>query len=338
MKNAERPSGRGARVGVAALATLALALAAAGTARAQDEQDSAEALLMRMSRAVEELNYDGVFVYQRGGETDSMRIIHRRDGTRSRERLFSLSGTAREVIRDGETVTCIFPEDRAVLVERGRSREYFPTAFTTPVEHMSASYRLSVAGVDRVAGRETRVVAIDPTASDRYGYRLWLDRETGLLLRSNVVDTGGELLEEVMFTQIAFPETLDDVLLQPAVDSSGFQRITRDETPVTAQDGHDEWDVGWLPRGFALRDRAVGPIATSRMPVEHMVFSDGLAMVSVFVEKLGAADAGQLHGFSSMGAVNAFSTVSDAYQITAVGEVPRQTVRQIAASVSRRAP
>ncbi len=330
MKCAERVAGRTGQRAV-------LALAAAVCACAATAQESAESLLMRMSHAVEELSYDGVFVYQRGGQTDSMRIIHRRDRTGSRERLFSLSGTAREVIRDGETVTCIFPEDRTVLVEQGRPREYFPTAFTTPVEHMSTSYRLSVAGTDRVAGRDTHVVAIDPAIPDRYGYRLWLDRDTGLLLRSHVVDAGGQLLEEVMFTQIAFPEVLDDALLQPAVDSTGFSRTTRAKDPAPHAGGHDEWDVGWLPQGFALRDRAIGPIATSRVPVEHMVFSDGLAMVSVFVEKLGT-EGGQLQGFSSMGAVNAFSTVNEAYQITAVGELPRQTVRQIAASVSRRTP
>lgn len=296
---------------------------------------SAQELLMRMSQAVEARNFDGVFVYQRSGLTDSMRIIHRRDATGSQERLVALSGSPREIIRNGEKVVCIFPDDKSVMVEKSRPRELFRTTFTEPLDRMAAYYRFSVAGPDRVAGRTAQIVAIEPLRKDRYGYRLWIDDDSSLLLKSEIVDTNGAVLEQITFTQISLPETIPDDLLEPDISGEGYTWIAGDEQAAPPTSSTVQWDVGWLPTGFALSDRAVQPLAASPMPVEHLVFSDGLAMVSIFVEQL-EQDKTRLEGFSSMGAVNAFSTMTSDHQVTVVGELPRGAVRQIAQSVARR--
>ncbi|MGE0386903.1 MAG: MucB/RseB C-terminal domain-containing protein [Gammaproteobacteria bacterium] len=287
---------------------------------------------MRMTSALDSRNYDGVFVYQRGSQTDSMRIIHRHDGRGSRERLYSLSGSAREVIRDGETVTCIFPDDRAVMVEQGRTKRLFPSAFVAPAGDLASNYELTVAGEDRVAGRSAWLVTIRPRTPDRYGYRLWIDVESDLLLKSNVLDPGGFVLEQFMFTQLDLPAAIADDLLKPATSGEGFERIARQSGQEAPPVPAGQWEARWLPAGFSLRDHADQPVAGNAGPVRHLVYSDGLAMVSIFVEPV-VDGKPTLRGFSSMGAVNAFSTVADAWQVTVVGEVPRATVQRIATEV-----
>jgi sigma-E factor negative regulatory protein RseB len=321
----------------ARLAAGAAALLFALPACAQDatEPIDAHALLERMSAAAKERNYDGVFVYQRGAHLDTMRIIHRYANARTRERLVSLSGTAREVIRTDDNVKCFFPDDRAVMVQSTRPKELFPSSFAVSIDAIAQHYAFDVLGGDRVADRSTWVVAINPKQTYRYGYRLWVDRDTGLLLKSTVLDNRGESLEQIMFTSIALPDSIPDELLEPGASGEGFTWYTDEEA---ADDGDDQmagdWRVKWVPAGFSMRDYEVKPLSSDRMLVDHMVFSDGLAMVSVFVEKL-KSGTGQLQGFSSMGAINAYSRIFDRHQVTVVGEVPPITVRQIAASVVR---
>jgi sigma-E factor negative regulatory protein RseB len=144
-------------------------------------------------------------------------------------------------------------------------------------------------------------------------------------------------LEQILFTQIASPGTIADELLQPAVRGESYESYTRFDkgaTPATdtAESTQEGWKVQWVPPGFSLRQHKVQRLAASDQPVEHIVYSDGLATISVFVEQLG--EGGEtLNGFSAMGAVNTYSTTSNKYQVTVVGEVPPLTVRQIAGSV-----
>lgn len=302
------------------------------TAAAADEP--AQALLAQMHTATRELNYDGVFVYQRGLQLDSMRLVHQfRDGSEA-ERLISLSGPAREVLRDGTRVTCLFADDHAGMVEKSAPRDIVGIGFDAPVERLVASYRFAVEGSDRVAGRPATVVGVVPTSDDRYGYRLWIDDASRLLLKSMVLDGGGTPLEQVQFTHLELLDQVPGELLAPEITGSDFVWRT-DEASAEAGDTAADWQAEWLPAGFELESSSVQNMATSQRPVSHLVYSDGLAMVSVFVEAV-SDDAEPLHGYSSRGAVNAFSRLLDRHQVTVVGEVPLPTVRRIAASVTQR--
>ncbi len=314
------------------IAVTALFLGFVLQATAADEPATAEQLISRMSIAAKQLNYDGVFVYQRGEHTDSMRIIHRTKNGRSLERLVSLSGAAREVLRDGERVICIFPENQAVLVEESRPKQILPTEFSQPIEAMAEHYDFRLLGADRIAGRQTRVVAIEPKGQFRYGYRLWIDDASGLLLKSNIVDSAGTALEQIQFTHIETPQSIADELLEPDISGRGYSWVTYEETDVQNAKQSDRWTVEWLPAGFRMSEQQMQAMSASHSPVNHMVYTDGLAMVSIFVDKLEQQDE-RLRGFSSMGAVNAYSTMFQEYQITVVGEVPSATVSKIAASV-----
>ena len=289
--------------------------------------DEAQAVLRDMYAATRELNYDGVFVYQRGSQLDAMRLIHLRRGDLVQERLVSLSGPAREVIRDGARVTCLFADHGAAMREKGPPLELLNLGFNAPVETLLANYRFTLDGSDRVAGRPTDVVAVMPHTEDRYGYRLWIDHENRILLKSMILGRGGRVLEQMQFTQITVLEHLDESLLQPEIAGHGFTWRTDDEAAVDpAGDvaGTGGWTVRWLPTGFALHETHVQPTATSPSPVGQLVYSDA-PMVTVFIEAM-QADATPRRA-SARGAVNAFSRVSDDHQITVVNCPYRPCVR-----------
>ncbi len=305
-----------------------------GAVTSASAADSAQALLRAMHEATRTLNYDGIFVYQRGMQLDTMRLVHQFDGSSEKERLASLSGPAREVIRDGTLVTCLFADEHAAMVEKSAPRELIGIGLSAPIETLLDSYTFTLQQSDRVAGRIAQVVAINPQREDRYAYRLWIDQASKLLLKSVILGRGGRILEQVQFTRIDVLPQIPAQALEPEITGSGFTwRMDSDDTATPAA-AETAWGVNWVPHGFTLKENNIQNMATSQMPVGQLTYSDGLAMVSVFIEQL-MPDEAPLQGYSARGAVNAFSRVADDYQITVVGELPLPTVRQIASSVAR---
>ena len=299
-------------------------------------------MLDRMIRASRSLDYIGTFVYRNGSTLRSMRIIHRADIDGSRERLVALSGTPREVIRDGERVMCILPDDRAVVVARRRPGRLHPSATFDPEVEVDVSigefYALTSDGAERVADREADLIGIRPKDRYRYGLRLALDRETGLLLKLELLDGDSTALEQIVYTHLELPGAIPDEALEPRMSHAGF---TRYETDAPAQAGHDpaprpqEWTIGWLPAGFRMTGASYGPFEPGRDAVDHRVYSDGLTSLSIFIER-GLDGKRRIEGPSSVGAINAFSRVIEGYQLSVVGEVPEAAVERVAMSVRKR--
>ena len=332
MRPAHRQSGHPLVAGLSWIFALGLSLSA--PLWAGDTSAQARAIINRMSLAARTLNYKGTFVYLRGTHAISMQVIHKAEADTDQERLISLSGPAREVIRKDGEVTCIFPDNRAIMVDKTPPRRLLASTLPQPIEKIADLYSFSVLGGDRIAGRPAWVLGIVPKQPDRYGYRLWIDTSTHLLLRSNVIDASGTVLEQVLFTAIDTPQHIADEMLKPSISGQGYTWYTN-EPPVSAGAGEKpgQWQIGWLPQGFTVQGQGVQAMATSREPVNHMLISDGLATVSVFVERFtGKTD--RIEELSSVGAVNTYSTVAHGYQITGVGEVPAATLRQIADSVT----
>ena len=325
--------------GAALLATLA---AGASAPLAADEEQVVRGLLERMVRASRSLDYIGTFVYRNGSTLQSMKIIHRADGDGSRERLVALSGAAREVVRDGRRVTCILPDDRTVLVARRRPGRPYPASVFEPEIAIGSGfaefYSLSSAGIERVADREATVIDVRPKDRYRYGLRLAVDRETGLLLKSELVDEGMTALEQIVYTHLELPESIPDAALEPGVSDAGF---TRYETEDVADAGGgspaptQEWTIGWLPAGFRMAGEFHDHIRPGSDAVDHRVYSDGLASLSVFVER-GLGEGERFEGPSSVGAANAFGRIVGGFQVSVVGEVPGITVEKVAASILKR--
>ncbi len=313
---------------------LAALLCCAGVAA----DEVAEAALRTMHEATRTLNYDGVFVYQRGDQLESMRLIHRFAEDTESERLISLSGPAREVIRNGALVTCLSADKHGAPPDKNPPRDIIGIGFSAPVEKLQSSYAFAIEGRDRVAGRDALVIAVTPHSPDRYGYRLWLDEQTKLLLKSAILDGAGLSLEQVQFTQLEVRDEIAADLLKPGIEGTAFNWRTDNEGDY--DDPRDEsklppdWQASWLPRGFEFKESSLQKMEDKSGPISHLVYSDGLAMVSVFVETI-ADEKRALRGQSSRGAVNAFSRLDDMHQITVVGEVPLPTVKRIATSVAK---
>jgi sigma-E factor negative regulatory protein RseB len=299
---------------------------------AEDSPDP-QVLIDEMSKASRELNYDGVFIYTLGKQMDTMRIIHKSGNDGSYERLVSLTGHAREVIRDKDHVRCYYPENKAVVVEKSRLGKIISTYLPHPIKSISEFYIFELAGEDRIAGMESWVINIKPIDKYRYGYQLYIDKKSRLLLKSELKNQLGVTLEQIMFTQLSVLDDIDDALLEPSTSAEGFTwyKNSTNERPVE-KETDKQWKVTWMPAGFSMSEQSKEPMITSRMPVEHLIYTDGLAMVSVYVEKINQRPDVAI-GASNFGGVNTYAIFAGGYQITAVGEVPKTTVKLMADSV-----
>ncbi|MGM0594513.1 MAG: MucB/RseB C-terminal domain-containing protein [Pseudomonadota bacterium] len=296
--------------------------------------DDAAALLERMVRSAHQLNYSGTFVYEQGGALQSMRIIHAASEQGERERLVSLSGPSREVVRSRERVTCILPEDDHIVVENARAKRPFSFQLPTDLEPLRRYYRIALDGEERIAGMEAKKVVIAPRDEFRYGQNFWLASDTGLLLRAEVVNEQGRVIEQVMFTSLEVHDAIPKELLEPQVNERDqVVELDRHTTPASSE-GLPQWQVAELPPGFTLHLQRNHYLPGKRFPVEHHVYNDGLASVSVFIEKR-SEDDNAFSGPSAMGGVNAYGRMLDDHSVTVVGEVPPVTVQHIAESLGR---
>jgi sigma-E factor negative regulatory protein RseB len=302
--------------------------------------DDPRAWLERMSHAVEYLNYEGTLVHLHGSESSVLRIAHRVENGQITEHILS-ADAGREIIRTNDEVISIFPDKRMVLVEERGERDKVQSPLRVHLPGASriddALYNLAFMGSERVAGRSTQVLAIRPKDSFRYGYRIWLDRATAMPLKTQLIDEGGSMLEQVLFSEIMLPDRIPSSAVQPSVAVDSFSVRRAAQQPVAARDELlQDWAVTELPPGFTLtvEEARIGPDAG--LGLRHLVYSDGLATVSLFVEPAVAASE-QAEGLSQIGAANAYTTTVDGHMITAIGDVPVRTVELLARS-ARLAP
>ena len=301
------------------------------------DKQSVEVWLQKMHHAAHTVNYVGKFVYQQDKQLSMMEIVHAVGENGERERLLSLDEVGREVIRDKDNVTCILPDRQSVVVEKGRPKLPFPPAFPVNVEHLKHQYAFALSRQERVAGHLAQKISINPIDNYRYGHRLWVDVDTGLLLKTHLLDEHGRLLEQFMFTEIVFMDMIPEDLLKPHVIGENFTWYESDDEKVEGNTAQTiNWFVARMPAGF-VNDMQRDHHLPNKTAVKHMVYSDGLASVSVFIEKH-EKQSPNLIGTSRMGAVNAFGKIIDDHHVTAVGEVPQATVKMIGESVEFKKP
>jgi sigma-E factor negative regulatory protein RseB len=307
---------------------LLLLLLVGAQAPAQEARDWLE----RMNSAVEELNYRGTFVHVLlDGTPETLEIVHRNANGESGERILSLDGAGREIVRQGDRVQGILPDQRIVLLESRRDVSPLVARLPDSSEDLESHYEIRLRGSARVADRAVRVLEIKPRDEFRYGYTLWLDEATAMPLRSQLTDERGRVVEQIHFTAIEIPADIPATELEATIDTTGFTTLRAPES-TPSPDANISWRAVVLPGGFKLSVATQSQMAGSDTPVEHLVYSDGLATVSVFIEaRETKAHLGE--GFSNFGSTNAFSLTLRGRKVTAMGEVPPQTVRTIATSL-----
>ena len=303
-------------------------------ARADNIAPDPKILIAEMSNATTELNYDGIFVYRYDKQIDKMRIIHKKNSNGDvHERLVLLTGSKREIIRDNDRVKYFFPENKVVIIEKSKSGQLISSYIPDTIQSISKFYAFDIVGQGRIVGLNAWIVNIRPIDRFRYGYQLWIDKESKLLLKSKLKNFQGVTLEQIMFTQLDVLGNIDDMLLKPSFSSKNFTLINNINDKTSAYNvSRKKWKPSWIPKGFLMSEYSIDPMPTSAMPVEHFIYSDGLATISIYVEKLNKQQPIRT-GTTNFGGVNTYSLSTDGYQITAIGEVPKTTVQLIVNSV-----
>lgn len=279
------------------------------------------------------LNYRGDFVYVHENHLESMQISHYRDVHGEKERLISLNGEAREVIRDNQNLTCIWPSSRKVVVDVSRKNSFSPIFIPEDIARLEKFYVMKLLGKDRVANMNAVVVHIDPKDKYRYGMKFWINEDNGLMMKSNLINENGKVVEKVMFTSLKLFEGDEKLVIDtmPKIDEN-FTLVryhSGDSSKSFAAD--NSWQLGQTPGGFWRESVMKRKIPGSDDFVHQMVYTDGLASLSVFIERQSGITS---QGESSMGAVNAFIRILKNHSVTAIGEVPAVTVKEVAESVS----
>jgi sigma-E factor negative regulatory protein RseB len=296
-------------------------------------EDDPRILLERMEHAIESLNYEGTFVHIVDGQVDTMYVVHRVEDGVATERLVSLDGAQREIIRKQDKVTCIFADKKSVLVEKRQDGGPIRSAIPRYTTSLDAHYIFDLKKPTHKLGRDAAVMEIVPQDEHRYGYKLWMDKATGMMLKSQVVDKYGKVLEQLIFVSIELPESIPADRLEPSIATEKFTwYVQEEEGAVPAGDRAATWRAGSLPAGFELHASKTQVMAGEQVPTEHLVYSDGIASVSVFVDSA-PEESDETGGPSRIGAANAYTTRVSGHVVTAMGEVPAETVRMIARSM-----
>lgn len=313
-----------------ALTTTAACVVSARAQPTGNQNRSDEAWLQAIQSAAQRTNYSGTIFYQQGAEVRVSRIVHQFDGVASRERLQVLDGERREYIRKADEVQCLLPEARRVIVEKRPLGSNFPALSTAAPADILRSYLLRRGPVERVADVECQVIVLEPKDGVRYGYKLWVERTTGLLLRAQMLNERQDVIEQMAFTDVHLGETLDLTRVKPSWSTDGW-RVEKVETrPV---DFASRWTLD-LPEGFRQLSALTRRFAGGGRDTWQAVYSDGLATFSVFVEaERGSIGANQAR---KRGPINAYVHLIGDTMVTVVGEVPPETVKGVALSVKAR--
>jgi sigma-E factor negative regulatory protein RseB len=304
--------------------------------------------LQKMNHALATRNYDGTFFHLSEGRVETMRIVHRVRAGRVSERLQSLDGSGREFVRDNDELTCYLPDQHTVLVEPRPEHGPFLGSLPQFGADVNEFYRIESLPATHILGRAARVIAVNPKDQFRFGYRLWLDEKTAMPLKTQLCDSRGQVIEQIFFARLDMPESIPDSDLAPTVRTEGMRWVRQGPSHDSASPALSAYRASELPPGFRLTVAGAQTIGGATVPASHLVYSDGLATVSVFVEaqptdaRVAGAGADTspsapaeppMQGLARVGSGFAFSTVVQGHQVTAVGEVPAQTVEFIAHSV-----
>lgn len=294
--------------------------------------DDGLALLQRIAQGSRQLTYSGTFVYRSGGKVDTSRIAHSLTDGLEVERIEALDGSPREVLRAGSEVKCFFPEEKLVIVENRSSQRGFPALLPAGLGSLPEHYAIRSGGSGRVAGVKSRAVLLQPRDDLRYGHELWMDAASGLLLKANLVGERGETLESFAFTEVKIGGPLEREALKPHFDS---ERVRVQQVRSTEMKPDD---IGWTFRTLLPGFRKVATMKRQTAPESpeslHVVFSDGLASISVFIEPGGSA--GETETVSTAGPVSVYRRQLGEHRLVVMGEVPALAVKRLGDGIERR--
>jgi sigma-E factor negative regulatory protein RseB len=334
-------AGRSVLLLAALVCAAAVASAGEPVQQGQDES-SVEGLLTRMHDAQQRVGYEGTVVYLHANRLATLRVARSIDDGDSKESLLALSGPIRAVARNAHGVTCMLPDALTFATPRGH-RSGLLRSVPLDFARIRRHYRLQPLGASRVAGRDTDVIGIVPRDAYRYGYRFFIDRASGLPLKIDLMDDGAEPIEQVMFTQVEIRSVASDhagsgasAKRPPGIAAAGARPDSEDAAESDssgdsaaslprASAAESGWRLTRVPPGF--EPLAPSESVSPESVIEHLVVSDGIASVSVYIEAAGTQG---LEGAARVGAITALGgRVAGDYHATVVGEVPERTAQML---------
>lgn len=314
-------------------------MSASGAIRAQTnlERDLLK-MLKQVQSAAKKTSYSGTFVYQQGNQIRTSKITHGFEAGVEVEKLEILDGKPREYIRRNGEVTCYLPESKIIQVEKNLSQEEFPALLNQNVHLLPESYFIKKAQMSRVAGLECQVLSLQPKDGLRFGFRLCVERKSGLLLGIQTLNPQNEVIEQIAFTQVVLGE-VEKAKLKPSFTNVGQWKTENMTVQANVNSG---WIVKNLPAGFkkTLETKRFIPISenasgtdasqTKLHQVVQLMFSDGLSTISVFVEP---NTGGRTEGSLQQGAMTITGKALGDSWLTVVGEVPNAAIKQVINSI-----
>jgi sigma-E factor negative regulatory protein RseB len=305
----------------------------AQTAQSGDNSKADIQWLAKIQRAATRLNYAGTFVYQQGSSVQSSRISHFVDATGEHEKLEVLDGKPQEIIRKNDEVHCYIPGSKTLLIERRVERDHFPGLLNASAADVAENYTIRRGEPERIAGIDCETISLTPKDAYRYGYRLWTDQQSGLLLKAQTLNEKGDVIEQIAFTSVKINLPFDRSLVKPSFTAKADWKVEHSDS-ARSNVSLAQWEFGAVPAGFRRVSEFTRTIG-GRQEVAQIVFSDGLAAISVFIESRSAI-AGEREGASSQGAVSMTTRRLGDHWVTVVGEAPMLAVKQVANSLQLR--
>jgi len=295
-------------------------------------QDDALRILEQIATAARTLNYNGTFVYQHGERVETSRIVHFVDTDGEHEKLETLDGPRREIIRNNDEVLCYYPDAKVVRSQKRVVQRSFPALLPEQLSSITEFYTVRKGRTKRIAGFDSQAVILEPKDGMRYGHKLWAETNSGLLLKALTLNEAHQVVEQFAFTQLNIGSGVTKEMIDPTYQIS-FPEWRMDRFAHSLINETDTaWTVGDFPPGFRKILQMRRTKQGGRVDVTHMVYSDGMAAVSIFIESM--PDRAVNEGLTRQGAINIYRRSIGDKLVTVLGEAPAATVIRIGNSVS----
>ena len=300
-----------------------------GALAAGTEKTTPNEWLDRMSSAVNTVAFEGTVIRRRDGQLEALKVLHKVIDGVVHEKVVTQEGNGLEIIRTGNEVRYILPDKKSVLIEHWSDDNTLFSTLPAGELRFGNEYDLSIVREGRVAGRPALLLAVRPHDTYRFGHRIWLDKETAFPLCTELVAGDGALIEQLKFAEIKLNSDISQSELMSSISLDDYTWYTEPLEPEVL-DAESEWVSDGIPVGFRLLSTTSQIIGDAESSVTHIMYSDGLATVSVFIA---AKQDDAVAERSTVGASSSYSVEKDDYLITVIGKVPPATVRRIAVSM-----
>ncbi|AJQ94534.1 MucB/RseB C-terminal domain-containing protein [Gynuella sunshinyii] len=289
------------------------------------KQVDGERWLDDMISANRNLNYQGSFIYVRGSDVQTLKINHRIHNHKIQEKIWNINGEHMEVIRLGDVQQCWHEKDSKIPLSHTLPAGPYSYLFTHHMGEMLENYVVTVEGQERIAEHDAWHISVTPKDDYRFGYRFWLERDTKLLLRSELVGKDGMPLDQFQYVSVAINPSFHDSDFSPTIrDGFSHQAFVTRQPDAVPNINSGMWVLKWLPKGFLLRNADSQTLESTK--VDRLLYTDGMSSFTIYAE---LASAGMPEQKRHFGATIAATVKKGDYMLTLVGEIPMETAMMI---------